>query len=146
VLKNWVTDNKETVFLKWVVRIIQGLLTVVFLLTGVMKLTGNVQQVQIFTEAFGYPLGFMYIVGAGEVLGAIGLLVGFWKPKYAYLASGGLVILMAGAAFSHLNAGQGFATAMAPLILLLLGLVIYIGKRTLGKKGILTDSKFKQTS
>ncbi|MCU6792923.1 MULTISPECIES: DoxX family protein [Paenibacillus] len=115
--------------MKWIIRIFQGLLVVAFILTGVMKLTGNAEQSQLFTEAFGYSLGFMYFVGACEVLGAIGLLVGFWKPRIALLVSGGLVLLMAGAVFSHLQAGQGIGTAIPSFILLIIGLVIFIGKR-----------------
>ena len=93
-----------------------------------MKLTGNPVQVQTFTS-LGYSLGFMYFVGACEVLGAIGLLVGFWKPKLGLLASGGLVLLMAGAVFSHLKAGQGIGAAMPALVILILSLFVFVGKR-----------------
>ncbi|WP_418936972.1 DoxX family protein [Paenibacillus anseongense] len=40
-----------------------------------MKLTENAQQVELFTEVFGYAKGFMYFVGACEVLGALGLIL-----------------------------------------------------------------------
>lgn len=121
--------------MKWFVRIFQGLLTVAFILTGVMKITGNAQQVQLFTDVFGYSLGFMHFVGVCEILGGVGLLIGFWNPRIALLASGGLVLLMAGAAFSHLHAGQGIGVAMPSLILLVLGVVIFIGKRTIKTQG-----------
>ncbi|MED4267857.1 DoxX family protein [Priestia megaterium] len=114
--------------MKWVIRIIQGLLVVGFTAFGVMKLTGNAMQVQTFTD-LGYSLGLMYFVGVCEVLGAIGLLVGFWKSKMGLLASGGLILLMAGAAFTHLKAGQGIGAAMPALIFLILSLVVFIGKR-----------------
>ena len=114
--------------MKWVVRILQALLIVAFVMAGIMKLTGNVDQVELFTEAFGYSEAFMYFVGICEILGALGLLIGFWKSKIALLASGGLVLLMGGAAFSHFNAGQGIEEAMASLILFVLSLVVFIGK------------------
>ncbi|WP_129730466.1 MULTISPECIES: DoxX family protein [Bacillaceae] len=114
--------------MKWVIRILQGLLAVGFAAFGVMKLTGNVMQVQIF-EGFGYPLGFMYFVGFCEVLGAIGLLVGFWKSRIALLASGGLVLLMVGAVFAHFKAGQGIGLAMPALVFFILSLVVLLGKR-----------------
>lgn len=127
--------------MKWVVRIIQGLLVIGFIAFGMMKLTGNPMQVQAF-NSLGYPLGFMYFVGACEVLGAIGLLVGFWKSKLGLLASGGLVLLMAGAAFSHLKAGQGMGAALPAVILLILSLFVFIGKR----KAILSPSQVAQSS
>jgi len=114
--------------MKWVIRILQGLLAVGFAAFGVMKLTGNAMQVQIF-EGFGYPLGFMYFVGFCEVLGAIGLLVGFWKSRIALLASGGLVLLMVGAVFAHFKAGQGIGLAMPALVFFILSLVVLLGKR-----------------
>jgi len=114
--------------MQWVIRILQGLLAVGFAAFGVMKLTGNAMQVQIF-EGFGYPLGFMYFVGFCEVLGAIGLLVGFWKSRIALLASGGLVLLMVGAVFAHFKAGQGIGLAMPALVFFILSLVVLLGKR-----------------
>lgn len=114
--------------MKWVVRIIQGLLAVGFILFGTMKLTGNEMLDQTFT-ALGYSTGFMYFLGICEVLGAIGLLVGYWRPKLAILASVGLVLLLAGAVFSHLKAGQGMGETMPASVLLILTLVFVIGKR-----------------
>jgi uncharacterized membrane protein YphA (DoxX/SURF4 family) len=116
--------------MKWGLRIIQGLLAVVFSLAGTMKLIGHEQQVQMFTEAFEYSLGFMYLIGVCEILVAFGFLIGFWKSQLTFLASGGAVLFMAGAAVSHFNAGEGIDEAMPSIILLILGIVTIIGKRT----------------
>lgn len=115
--------------MKWVIRIIQGLLVVGFIAFGMMKLTGNEMQIRTF-KSLGLSLGFMYFVGACEVLGAIGLLLGFWKSKLGLLASGGLVLLMAGAAFSHLKAGQGMGAALPAVIFLIFSSFVFVGKRT----------------
>jgi putative oxidoreductase len=114
--------------MNWVTRIIQGLLVVGSILLSVMKLTGNELLVQTFIS-LGYSVGFMYFVGVCEMLGAIGLLVGFWRPKLALLSSVGLVLLMVCAVFSHLKAGQGMGAAMPALVLLILSLIFLIGKR-----------------
>ncbi|WP_028402802.1 DoxX family protein [Ectobacillus panaciterrae] len=114
--------------MKWTTRVVQGLLVIGFLMFGFMKLTGNAMQVQAFTKVYGYSVAFMYVVGALEVLGALGLLIGYWKPKLAAFASGGLVLLMAGAAFTHLKAGQGMGIAIMPLIFLVLSLLVFIGR------------------
>jgi uncharacterized membrane protein YphA (DoxX/SURF4 family) len=115
--------------MKWTTRIVQGLLIVCFIMFGIMKLTGNAQQVVLFTEVFGYAKGFMYFVGACEVLGALGLAIGFRKPKITLFASLGFVLLMAGAVFSHLNAGQGMSDAAPAIILLILSLFVLIRSR-----------------
>ncbi|WP_102345963.1 DoxX family protein [Bacillus sp. Marseille-P3661] len=57
--------------MKLVVLIIQGLLAIAFFLAGSKKLIGHEQQVQTFTEVFEYSLGFMYLIGAFEILVAI---------------------------------------------------------------------------
>lgn len=121
--------------MKWVIRIIQGLLVVGFILFSSLKLTGNEMMVQTFA-ALGYSTGFMYFLGVCEVLGAIGLLVGFWRPKLAMLASAGLVLLLVGAVFSHLKAGQGMGAAMPAFVLLILTVVIVIGIRAQLKRRV----------
>ncbi|MGM7683363.1 DoxX family protein [Cytobacillus sp. Hm23] len=114
--------------MKWVTRIIQGLLAVAFILSGVMKFVGGAEQLEQMAGGFGYAVGFMYFIAACEILGGIGLIIGYWKSTIALLASTGLVILMGGAVFSHLNAGQGMGAAMPSLVLFILGLVVLIGK------------------
>jgi len=113
--------------MKWVVRILQGLLAAAFLMFGAMKLGGG--QAQVFVEQYGYPAAFSYVVGAVEVLGALGLLAGFWKPRLAAIAAGVLALDMAGAVFTHLRAGQGVGAAMVPAILLVLAALVLQGRR-----------------
>lgn len=105
--------------------IIQGLLVIDFLLSGIMKLTGNNTVVQEFTKVYNFPLGFMYTIGILEVLGALGLFIGYWKPKLATAASGGLGLIMIGAIFTLFNAGQGLM-ALMPLVVLILSIIVSI--------------------
>jgi putative oxidoreductase len=119
--------------MKWTVRILQGLLAVMFLMTGFMKLSGDPGQVDAFTNIYGYGTGAMYAVGIVEVVAAIGLIVGYWKKNLVLVFSGLLVVVMAGAVFTHLMAGQGVGVAMMPFILLLLAAVLFLGQRKLQK-------------
>ena len=114
--------------MKWITRIFQAILIIAFLLSGFVKLSGNDQMLHDFKEVYGYSKGMMYTIGSFEVLGAIGLLVGYWKSNIAKLASTGLAIIMVGAVFTHLNAGQGMSVAMAPLILLVLTLIVLFSR------------------
>ena len=68
------------------------LLTLAFLGSGIMKLTGAEDIRQGF-EHWGYPVFFMYIIGLCEVAGAVGL----WLGRFSYAAKVCLIILMAGA-------------------------------------------------
>ena len=90
------------------------LLSLAFLLTGIMKLTGAEEVRQGF-EHWGYPVFFMYIVGLCEVAGAIG----FWLRRFSYAAKVCLILLMAGAAGTHL-VFDTMTEAAAPIILIVL--------------------------
>ena len=117
------------IVMKWTVRILQGILAVGFLLFGFMKVSANPTQVEAFTNVYTYGTGFMYVVGAIEIISAIGLLVGYWKKGLVTVFSGLLAIVMAGAVFTHINSGQGFEVAMTPLVLLILAAVVFFGQR-----------------
>lgn len=90
------------------------LLTLMFLLTGIMKLAGAEQARQAF-EGFGFPAAFMYFVGLCEVAGAVGL----WLRRFSYAAKVCLILLMAGAAGTHL-VFDTMTEAAAPIILIVL--------------------------
>jgi uncharacterized membrane protein YphA (DoxX/SURF4 family) len=92
------------------------LLAAMFLLSGSGKLAnaatsyGNTWDEQFV--AWGYPAWFRLVVGAGEVLGAIALLV----PRVRFIGAAVLTGLMLGAVPTHLLNGEGFA-ATVPLVL-----------------------------
>ena len=90
------------------------LLSLAFLLSGIMKLTGAEQIRQGF-ENWGYPIFFMYIIGLCEVAGAIGL----WLRRFSFAAKICIILLMAGAVLTHL-VFDSFQEAMAPIILIIL--------------------------
>ena len=94
--------------------VITVLLSLAFLMTGIMKLTGA-EMVQEGFEGWGYPIFFMYIIGICEVAGAIGL----WLRRFSYAAKVCFILLMAGAALTHL-VFDTFQEAMAPIILIIL--------------------------
>ena len=81
----------------WVVTL---LVTVAMVGPGVQKFTGPTWQ-RMF-RAWGYPEHFYLVIGAIEVLGGIGLLV----PRLASACAVVLMIVMAGAAATHLLHGQ----------------------------------------
>ncbi|MFN2350286.1 MAG: DoxX family protein [Thioalkalivibrio sp.] len=77
-------------------RIVSWVLALIFLLSGGAKLVGLEFEIEAFTR-WGYPLWFMYLAGALEVIGGIALLV----PRVSALASAGLAAFMIGAVATH---------------------------------------------
>ena len=94
-------------------------LAVFFLLAGGLKLRGTPSQVENFAH-WGYAAWFLYVIGAVEIVGAIGLLV----PRlagFAVLLLGGTML---GASLTHLVHHEMKAV---PVPLAILGLLAVLG-------------------
>ena len=100
--------------------VITVLLTLAFLGSGIMKLTGAEEIRQGF-ESWGYPVFFMYIIGLCEVAGAIG----FWLRRFSYAAKVCILLLMAGAVLTHL-VFDTFQEAIPPIVLIVLTAVALV--------------------
>jgi uncharacterized membrane protein len=87
-----------------------GIVTVLFLFSGASKLMGQAQAVTGFAQ-IGLPVWFMYVIGAGEVLGAIGL----WVSKLQKWAAAGLFEVLVGA-FVTTWVAMGFLFSLFPLV------------------------------
>ncbi len=94
--------------------IVSALLAVMFLFSGGMKLM-HPEQVKPMFVKYGYAAWFATFIGACETLGGLALLI----PQLAALAAGGLVIIMAGAVYTHLS-HQENTHALIPLVLLIM--------------------------
>ena len=105
--------------------VVQGLLALLFLFAGGMKLILPVEEM---TKQMPLPGPFLRFIGVAEVLGGLGLilpgLTGI-RPGLTPLAAAGLVIIMIGA--TVLTAASGsIAPALFPLVVgLLLAFVAY---------------------
>ncbi len=94
-------------------------LTSFFVLAGGMKLRGAPAQVDNFAH-WGYAPWFLYLVGAVEVIGGIGLLI----PRMAVFAALLLGGTMLGAALTHLVHNEMMAV---PVPLAVLGFLTVAG-------------------
>ena len=83
-----------------------------FVLAGGMKLIGSADMLASFAR-WGYAPWFMYAVGGFEVLCALLLLV----PGATFVGATGLAAVMAGAAFTHVTAGE-YAVLIVPIVLM----------------------------
>ena len=77
-------------------------LAALFLLAGAGKF--GAEAVANF-ERFGYGDAFRVFIGIAELAGAMGLLV----PRLATWAAAGLVVIMAGAVYTHIAVGISIA-------------------------------------
>lgn len=103
-----------------------GLTSLVFVASGAGKLAASTRLVEGFL-AWGYPLWFMYAVGAAEVIGGVLLLMPERRVLGAPLlfwGSATLGLIMAGAVGTHLMHSEYGALALPAA---LLGLVLWLG-------------------
>jgi uncharacterized membrane protein YphA (DoxX/SURF4 family) len=114
--------------------VVQGLLALLFLFAGGMKLILPLEQMMGPVPIPGLLLRF---IGVVEVLGALGLilpgLLGI-RPELTPLAAAGLVIVMIGATVITL-AGDAAAPALIPLAVGLLAAFVAYGRWRLAPIG-----------
>jgi len=110
--------------------VLQVLLAGQFLLAAVPKLTSHPGIVERFRQ-WGYPDHFYMLVGAVEVLGALGLLI----PRIAMYGAVALVTIMLGASMTHLVHQEFPRVAYTGALLLLLALVGYARRPAFLRRG-----------
>src|SRR6266566_6651795 len=113
--------------------IVQGLLALLFLFAGSMKLIVPITML-IAQMPLPLPGPFLQFIGVAEVTGAIGLILpGLLRirPILTPLAACGLVIIMIGATVVTLAGGEG-VSALVPLMVGLLCTCVAYGRRSWG--------------
>ncbi len=107
--------------------IVQGLLALLFLFAGGVKL---VLPLETLAAQMPVPGPFVRFIGVAEVLGAMGLILPGLvriRPGLTPLAAAGLVIIMIGATVLTLVSGGG-AQALIPLAVGLLAAFVAYGR------------------
>ena len=94
-----------------IVGILALLLGAAFVFAGANKLANPTAAAEGFAH-FGLPGWLAVVVGASDVAGGVGL----WIPRLSSWAAAGLVVIMIGAAVSHLL-NDPFSTALPALVL-----------------------------
>ena len=95
--------------------VVQGLLALLFLFAGGMKLILPIEEM---TQQIAMPGLFLRFIGVCEVLGGIGVILPWLtgiRPGLTPLAAAGLVIIMIGATVISFIIG-GIVMALLPLI------------------------------
>ena len=102
--------------------VVQLLLAAMFVLQGVMKLTGGGGWAERFS-AWGYPDQFLLVIGAVELLAGVGVLI----PVTAIPAASLIIVVMVGAAVTHLIHGE--IQVITNAIMIALCLIVIYGRR-----------------
>lgn len=100
--------------------VVTGFCALAFAAAGAAKLAGQPMVHKSFAD-LGLPVWFGYFIGACEVAGAIGLLIGPLRN----LAALGLAVILCGALYYHLTFPP-LSAGLPALILLLLCAIILI--------------------
>lgn len=111
----------------YVLWVVQGLLALLFLFAGGMKLVRPLEQLAGPVEL---PGPFLRFIGVAEALGAIGLILpGLLRirPGLTPLAAAGLVMIMLGATVIGLTTGQ-IAMVLIPLVVGILAAFVVYGR------------------
>ena len=110
--------------------IAQILLAVFYVLAASGKVMSRPQWIELFRK-WGFPDRFYLIVGALELLGAVGLLI----PRLTRYAAFALIVLMIGAAATHLINGEGLQVLRPLIFILFLALIVYLRRPSSSKQG-----------
>ena len=126
--------------------IVQGLLALLFLFSGGMKL---VTPFDVLAEQMAYPLPevFVRFIGLCEVAGALGLVLpGLLRirPDLTALAAGGLVIIMLGGAM--FTPPDHVELVLLPVVVGLLAGFVAVGRRRVARPGRSSSRAVLQTA
>ncbi|HKR59507.1 MAG TPA: DoxX family protein [Pyrinomonadaceae bacterium] len=119
--------------MKYALWIIQVLLALLFMFSGVTKLVLPIETLQSMgsPNQILLPGWFIKFIGVCEVFGALGLVFPVLlriKPRLTVLAAAGLVIIMIGATALSI-AADGILAGIFPLIVGLLLVFVAYGRR-----------------
>lgn len=103
--------------------ILQVLLALIFLMTGFMSISGDKQQIEQF-EHLNLPQWFRIVTGLVQLIGVVGLVIGFWYPSIAALAGLWAAITMLGGFATHIKAKDPISKALPALTLAIIALII----------------------
>ena len=99
-------------------------LAVVFASLGVAKIA-RTPSMRARAGHVGFSTESYQLIGAAEVLGAVGVAAGLVYAPVGYVAGAGLLVLLAGAVGAHLRTGDR-AADLGPAVLFAAGTAAYL--------------------
>lgn len=105
--------------------ILTALLGLATAFSAVGKFTMNPKAAEMLHH-LGLTDSKIRVLGAVEVAGALGLLIGIWIPMLGQLAALGFVLYFLGAMIAHVRAKDPLKDMAPALVLLVLSLIVTI--------------------
>lgn len=102
---------------------LQGILGVLFLSLGIQKIVGYQLQVEIFKN-LNLPQWFRVVTGWIQLVGVVGLIIGFWLPWVVVIAGLWFAVTMLVAVFAHIRVKDPFRESMPALVLLVISIIL----------------------
>jgi uncharacterized membrane protein YphA (DoxX/SURF4 family) len=110
----------------WIFSVLIGLAST---MSSMGKFT-KMEQTVATLKSVGVKDSQIPVLGALELAGALGLLVGIWVPLLGQAAAIGLTVYFAGAVVAHSRAGHPFKQIMPATVLLVVSLLTAIFQLT----------------
>ncbi|MET3699740.1 DoxX-like protein [Bacillus oleivorans] len=105
--------------------VLQSLLVLYFLFSGVSKTIGVKYWVDIFNE-IKLPQWFRAVTGVGQLVGAVVLIIGYWVPEAVVWAGVWLGINMIVACLAHVRVKDPIGKTMPAVVFLAIITVLVI--------------------
>jgi uncharacterized membrane protein YphA (DoxX/SURF4 family) len=99
--------------------VITIVLAVMALFSGIGKIRRDPRQVRVVHEVVGVPLKYFPLLASCEFAGALGVVLGTWRPPLGVAAGIGLVLYFIGAIVFHLRAGDAKGARPAAFMLII---------------------------
>src|SRR5690625_8021743 len=91
--------------------VLQGIIGVLFLIAGIQKISGHEQRVDMFKN-LKLPQWFRVVTGWVQLVGVVGLIIGFWLPWVAVIAGLWFAVTMLVAVLAHIRVKDPFSESM----------------------------------
>jgi putative oxidoreductase len=104
--------------------VLQALLALAFIMAGIGKMAGSKMHVDNFKH-WRLPQGFRIVTGLVEIVGAIGLIIGFWEPSWAAAAGLWLGFTLFIGILVHVRVKDSFKLTFPAVILCILPLIVF---------------------
>ncbi|MFA1819747.1 DoxX family protein [Virgibacillus oceani] len=102
---------------------LQGILSVSFSVAGIQKIMGDRRQVDMFKN-LRLPQWFRVVTGWVQLVGVVGLIIGFWLPWVVVIAGLWFAVTMLVAMLAHIRVKDPFRESASAFMFLVVSFTL----------------------